>query len=1809
MRIGTIMTKPSNLNLIVKFDTSSVPDGGLPSTIKDNYENSFSSYGNITKMSTEFGNYLNCNGANNASKLTTTSIPNFKATNFEFEIKLSFSSLKVINTIYSYGTGSTAFVIRAKNTYKDGLTINIGTYSLSTNISFAIDVDYVISVTKEDNVYSLYINGMRYGFIDSSVLTNAMLSNATNPTIIGNSVNGSSGSTEVFNGKIYYFNISYGPTLLHYNSYTNHAEYLLSALNFRNRQYSATGTNLNFEIETAKDSGFKWEYNEAAFSFSNGYAKSTGSGFTSNYQGNFDLITDFLKNDSVTDLVLVDYYDKYKLTMTTTIPLLPEPEVIINEYTTSALNFEDGIFDQVETTLWNKEGTGDITAVNHIFGFQSFETKVLGDSLYTTSNIITGGSAPFTIEFYINVNKDQSQMASNTTSDLPIFTNPFATHQGLFITSPYRTDGTTPWIFRLISSNGTVHTNTYFNTKNNVSENNKITLSYDGAAIRLFLNNVLIGVYGSLIGIYANSNPIYFYKNLFNSAITSTKGLIDNVNIFDGEARVVRDPDPYEEYLIVDLAFDGENNSTKIVDNGILKSSWPVYGTSKISTNQKFDGFSSLYLDGTGGIRSESQYVTNTDTVTISFDTIQNRLNENVYYDTYDGSYDGGFQLIHYNDTFGIWYSNIFESAGKTLTIGEKFNIVFTYENGFCKLYINGILCISKNLPLNFKNKYAIGGQLVYPNPNYYSDAYIKNFKIYKGVAVIPENPTGKIQLDFDNNLIDKYNNSNWTNNGVTFDQVNSVKGNSAYFNGSSYITSASNQNLNFENKSFKIQMDFKSTNTTKAYSVLLATGHTSSGNNKILNLVYGSSKGFYFNKENILTISAYNVLANQYYNTELIRKNGTLFLKLNDNIVGVYNSDTEIIDYSEQGTTIGAGRWGSSLNHTGYIDNFKSYKEDLLSKIDIYSTVSSSYTVINGDKLSLTVSQNQENIIKFKDCPNVKNFKAKFKIKNISGLDQILFRTTNWSTVNAGFGYCVNISDTTIGLGKGSNSQSGSWAWIITNSIPKPAYDTNVDRTYEVTIICNELNIKVYINDILYIDKDDSTHLVSGQLGIRKYGEFSGNHTTEFISMDIFDLNENLLYHNDLKSKIDNVIDKPAVHLPLETNATNVGFTPLIVNSVGSPTYTTIDNKKCIKFESGKYLNINSNNIFNLGTSSDFYIETYIYINRWLPSSGLTNNRVFILSTIDTDTFGFRINQTNNFLEIRVNNINTPINSTIFELNKTYNIKIFRKGSTLYSTVNDNNLQSIVGSFDINTNNLQMTVGGVPDFPNTSFDGYMSNFKMFVGTSEIPETYNDKKVLDLDFKPTRKSYLFKDNNNMCVIHPVNITQRDYQDSQYACTFNGTNQHLQLGKNDLLNFGLDDFILEVKLKYQIDANNYKTILSGGSAAGASENTSIMIISDKGISQSVFTGGIHFKINGNVIFNTGTNTVLPNIIYTLLIQRINNVFYLYLDDILIDTNSLSNDYCNFNFSSNTLIGKIGHSTTENFNGTIYSIKVLRNTTDLSLLLNEEEINVEGATKEFTLSNGEYSENVILDAETGSNDTLIFKSSDDEVSANINGYNLFVPKVDTQGAEPILKAYHGFNGTIYNMNVIDGDIPPDATNIFEFEDKNHLLEREYPEVVILSDEQRFIVLDQGDFIVDGFIEGANNPSWSIYNKLTRTTLISGTGDYYYDGLDPLYVDDYVIINNETKTEHKINKVPMVKGIIEIYVPNKGCVDADFCIRLFRRSDSVFIGEYEINQEICVIGNLDCSKSYDAILFDRNTKLSSRVLDDRTPSEEQS
>ena len=92
-----------------------------------------------------------------------------------------------------------------------------------------------------------------------------------------------------------------------------------------------------------------------------------------------------------------------------------------------------------------------------------------------------------------------------------------------------------------------------------------------------------------------------------------------------------------------------------------------------------------------------------------------------------------------------------------------------------------------------------------------------------------------------------------------------------------------------------------------------------------------------------------------------------------------------------------------------------------------------------------------------------------------------------------------------------------------------------------------------------------------------------------------------------------------------------------------------------------------------------------------------------------------------------------------------------------------------------------------------------------------------------------------------------------------------------------------------------------------------------------------------KVGGSR-YDTPLNSIMPNTVYNVIIQVVNSILTVKINDIQSTLDGLPSQIVsnvNFNLSSNTFIGQYFDGT-ERFKGTIYSIKVLRNTSDISLL---------------------------------------------------------------------------------------------------------------------------------------------------------------------------------------------------------------------------------------------------------------------------------
>jgi len=160
-------------------------------------------------------------------------------------------------------------------------------------------------------------------------------------------------------------------------------------------------------------------------------------------------------------------------------------------------------------------------------------------------------------------------------------------------------------------------------------------------------------------------------------------------------------------------------------------------------------------------------------------------------------------------------------------------------------------------------------------------------------------------------------------------------------------------------------------------------------------------------------------------------------------------------------------------------------------------------------------------------------------------------------------------------------------------------------------------------------------------------------------------------------------------------------------------------------------------------------------------------------------------------------------------------------------------------------------------------------------------------------------------------------------------------------------------------------------------------------------------------------------------------------------------------------------------------------------------------------------------------------------------------------------------------------------------------------ELEELSAYDDIEEYQVYDAGDYIIDGFTEGYPNAKYRIINKHNNIVLTSGVDRFYFDGINPLYIDDYVVSLYELGITYPIPKQKMKLGSLTYYMSAVNqCKDSNYCVRLVRRRDGYFIGEYDFTGDYCDIKNLDCNTAYDAILFDRSDRYESISMSNRIP-----
>jgi len=1816
--------------------------------------------------------YIDMDGKNKV--LRTNSKLKYRSGN-TIQIELDFiprsAKRNVLYTITSNDSNINSSVFKLE-TKLSGFIISFGGYRFECDYVYTVNSKYNLLLTLNSEGLLLNINGEQISKFDLAAVVKAfvLIPSGDYYHILGHEILTNSTSTPNVGLDGYMTNIISSTEGMYqhreHKDYTTNNYNKLLDFNFSNKGVVNNIIYSNFDVVNKLNVNVNYTKSGSDFKIDAiDPININGSTYDINYTINLD---------KSFDNALLFKNGEYEIRVS--LETVPPPVDIYSDYLTTSLDFENGLIDKIETTTWKTVGTAALTT-NKIFDEYSFETKSLTDVLYTESRVITGGSTPYTIEFYALL-IDQAGYADANIRLLPLYSKNNNAGSGDQFLSVNMVIGNKLHYERQLYGGGVINdTTSNVGSKNiGLNEIHKYTIAYDGNAIRIFIDDKLDMVLCTDNGfIWNNSEPFKFLYSVvpsYSQYQIQTKGIIDNIKIYDGVATKVRNADPYEEYLSVDLSFDANKYQTKLIDNGKSKANWIVTGTYTNTTELVFLKNNNVFQSGYSYLKKEptesnvllkstnADLNLGLDDWTLSFEFI--KLVDTLYCTLIGSAVNNPSEqkdILWYFSVMGSQYTSIPLLANKlsffnegdlgyklenklltgldynenilisktTIELNKPYKVDVVSNGGYLYLFINNKLDnkakYTKPINLSPEGVGTVIGGLSY----YYAAGlwgYINYFKAYKGVSIFPKDTIGIIELDFNNNLQDKNRNSVWETSTATYDQANSVDGYAAFFNGETTI-STNSPNLNFGNGNFSMEYDINLSDVSSGSRYSL-TNNVYYGDISAIWMVASNHLGFdYSNRPtNPSTTNLDNIVANTYYNRKIIRKNSNLFLKYNDVLMCVHNLTNQTFNFVA-GDKMCLGRadsFGIGTSMVGYIDNFKSIKDDIAVDMNVDnsegdegiwiqavaaydSTTSGKYDFTNTS--ATTYNDYYKNTIGFGALIYSATIGSNGYVEARKGSEPIII---NRSVLNKQFKVsasngCYDGSDilVTIEILNSNNNVIAALKWVRELTYSHYIYyGTNLSSLTRAPIIGSypasygDLYFKEdkieYVSDptrtnnvngsfVFNVDLSDAKSIrVSNLYATENYSSCSSAFILEKVSKKVY------LSHVNFE------IDRPAVHLPLQSNTSNLGFTPLVVNSVGNPSYAEIESKKCIKFENGKYLTINSNNIFNLGANSDFYIEFDFYAIALATENFLLSNSNSGFHSTNT----FFIEILNNKISIQKGSDGYSSDVTIDE-GKFYNLKFYRKNNKIEFLLNGTKLNFNFTNLNINLDYGVTSLGVCLWYPPAAFNGYMSNFKMFVGTSVQPELYDGRKILDLDFNPTGKSYLFKDNNNKCVIHPANIKKRDFKDGQYCCTFNGVDQYLQLGKNDLLNFGNDDFIINIKFK--INEKPTQNVLLLNNNADTTYNRAYIAVNgldnsspfklEFGITNAS-SQVVYYQIRSN-------NDMQPNVIYDFKIISSNGNISMILND-EIQTMTLNNiNNVNFNYGDNTYISK-SFGTDLFFNGTIYSVKILRNTSDLALL---EEAPVEtSSTVNYKFTNTSTMDEVLItDDVTTANFNINRTESNVHLTINEHIASLSANPVSSNQVT-LFDEYDGLIGdhlTVYDVKPDDQftyNIPSISQESLELE-----------ELSAYDDIEEYQVYDAGDYIIDGFTEGYPNAKYRIINKHNNIVLTSGVDRFYFDGINPLYIDDYVVSLYELGITYPIPKQKMKLGSLTYYMSAVNqCKDSNYCVRLVRRRDGYFIGEYDFTGDYCDIKNLDCNTAYDAILFDRSDRYESISMSNRIP-----
>ena len=1140
------------------------------------------------------------------------------------------------------------------------------------------------------------------------------------------------------------------------------------------------------------------------------------------------------------------------------------------------------------------------------------------------------------------------------------------------------------------------------------AENKKILYYNSNTSGSLTLNQVASGINTSLISQNSTTKnkAELFVKDVIKDLFrTQPKGLLKasefNSTFITNAVLTVLGTNIYSDTDVNKYTTSSLNFSQGLIDR-IPDVVWNTEGNATVVSGGEAFSHTALQTTGVLGdsLKTSSNLLTGGQTpFEVSFDVLiredQIKANEWPYLALFSKSTNTSFgdQTLYIRVDKGnklcfIRAQNaggnvIQEIVGKTnIDFNTKYTVKILYNGNMFKCFVND------NLDFQFGTTvgWFVGGDQPYRFldnfvPSYplignrgFTNGMIDNIQVNDNYFT---DPTEKVnpykdslicKLDFQGqanktNFVDQANNSvTWIGYGDAKLEVENTRINYSYLklNGLASYLSVNNANhFAFTGSKFSIRVVFKTSLTTRGQALFDRYESGKKGCYNISLSTSGQVVFYYVPSTSYATFlsTATNLNDGNKHSIDVIKDGTNILIYVDDLLDSIHDATGITFDYLIEKTSIGAQiqTRNEAYDFNGQIYSLTVYKDEAVYPEIVPKVLNVSELDFDRgnleDKYNNVVWNNNGGGVSFIDQGSINGLSAllpsssnirtgpssllNFENKNFLISMDALYTATNSASVLLMSGSNTDYQEISFGRTGGS---IGLWCNNSTTS-NKTSLSANIlsmpNTLYNIKVLRNNNVLNILANDIVVAQRPiDSTvsydynNSVSTTIG----GPYNSNSSFNFIGKL-----DNVKFVKDYQDDL--TIRKPFIHLPLKTNITNLGVADLVINNNGSASFTTIDDKKCIYFQQGKYLSFN-NSLLNLGSNTDFYIELDVNL-----LSFLTYNMLLTNSTAwTTGSQSFWIT---NQGKVWIQDYNgTMYSSSTNIILNTWNKIIFsRKNNTITIDVNDSK-DSFESSLNLNFNNCFIGCSGWA-INYDRLDGYMSNLKIFVGTSTLPSTYDPKKVIDVDFSPvwnkdgTRKAYLFEDKYKNCVLQANSFTHRNYENGKYGATFDGTTQFIQLGRNELFNFGRENFVIKIRFSVKDFTNTWQRLLSDNQYNNGNRNYIMVTGDDYSVTDKKHR--LFFGLDDNsTSYMFSSTTLLPNTEYVMEVVRDGDNFTMYLNDV-IEAEMVSTLDCNFNLNGSTFIGAANRTDAlqssqdkQIFKGVVYSVRVLRNTSDLSLL---------------------------------------------------------------------------------------------------------------------------------------------------------------------------------------------------------------------------------------------------------------------------------